>query len=833
MANKIPTERAQGEFLIASGARDVSLVLAPDHLAEALVWVEHFAPNRVGPHFRDDRQAWRDADGGIVKMEAVARAALIEAPHLFGSRFAEPATNAVTTDQPTKPSRRAVNLIFAEHAPRLWDGGLSPVPLRAGSKRPGPRKWQIKFCDTRPPRDQIEGEYSAAYRGHHMDGIGIATHNGLLIIDPEYAEELAEVYRIVANARRAPLAISTKPNGGGKLFMRLPKGVDPCDWNIPAALTGGRFELLAWRRQGAIPPTKYGDNGDAYRWADPTNTLECLDDATDITLAELIALRDRFVISKASKPEARTKVKAEARAVRLDRRIAETIRWNGCPQDFARDMAAIRALDFRVENYWRSSANAIAAKYGDYAPAWTVWEAWAGQWVPTKRIEKTNAQMTAEAMRNAATGFGSRMGYIIDQAKINNFDASLARWPGIKESRGEVKAMKAEVPTDAVSFVGRESHMYAILTDEDLQPIHLKIAMALHLFWSNGDAWPSPERLAIIVRATRDKVVRGLSLLQAKGYLDMIGYGIGHAYRRGGKRNITLTTPAGRTWGDLIADRDYGRGCDLKELHGARCPDDATRNAWIARRRGVDGQRYGGDVSNGTATTDVVMVVQTFVAAARSEARQPITAVNATSIPPSPVRSTSYDMPDMTHDSWQSLMSSMDSSDTINISDSIEDNREAVASEDNEELKIARHAADNIDPEHRTVAQWLASSWLPMSVTSLVRSSTAEKPMGLMAADLMLARENGWNARDTEDAMQAAVRYVTFAGKGNPRHALASIPQRSDPSKTIPPGEVLNRLRERFVIELHERGLEHPEHDRITQEIAYRKEKFASKHGRA
>jgi hypothetical protein len=100
--------------------------------------------------------------------------------------------------------------------------------------------------------------------------------------------------------------------------------------------------------------------------------------------------------------------------------------------------------------------------------------------------------------------------------------------------------------------------------------------------------------------------------------------------------------------------------------------------------------------------------------------------------------------------------------------------------------------------------------------------------MGQIARDLMLAHENGWTASHAEDAMQEAVRRVTFAGRGNSRHALASIPTRRDPSKTVPPGEVLTRLRERFVIELHSRGLDHPEHDRIVQEIAYRKQKFAA-----
>lgn len=731
---------------------------------------------------------------------------VIEVPTTTAS--AELKTRAWKPRQPRK--QPAINEAYASVAERLYANGYSPIPLCG--KMPPIKGWTGKFCDARPTLGAVLSKWSLGHRGKLLNGVGIATHAGLIVLDLETDDVLAELFKIVPEAERAPACIGRK---GRKIFMRSEDGLNHPEWNLSGARTGNRFELLAHGRQGAIPPTKHPVSGEEYRWADPAVTLEAvpLESLPTITAEQVAALHSAFVIDKVG---LRAAAKSLARAERREKRAAETVRWNGDHTDFARDMEAICALDYNSENHWRASANAIAAKYGDHAPAWAEFEKWAEQWKPTSAVLKSNKEMRTEAMRNAAEGKGARLGYIITVAKKLGWNATLGRWPGIRMSKSpKAEQRRPQQLTLQSSPIARDAHLYAADTDIRLAPRHHILLRMIHRFSSEvmgTTAWPSTQRLAALTKLSGRYVMSSLSDLQSFGYIKTEGYGVRGT--NGGERCIEFTVPPGRTLDELIADRDYGIGHPLDELQGARCPDDVTKQEYITRRA------QGGHAPNGADATEVVMVS----VVSRGKRGGP-TAPAASS---TRARREPAGMPGaMSEAEWDAIMSGPMATDRDDPNTVVDvPDQSAVRPQLSPAITQARAEADRIEPHDRSIAHWLASSWVPDCVSELVAKSRAEKPARRLAGALLWCCDQGIQQMDAKDMLDNAVNAITFDRDTKRNHALTAIPSRMEPGKFQAYGKTLVRLYERFILELKKHGLDHPDLERIVQEREYRKSAF-------
>lgn len=196
----------------------------------------------------------------------------------------------------TRPDRPASgkehNAAYAGVAAHLRANGYSPVPL--SDKRPTIAGWPAIFCERLPSLEEIKQEWSVRRRGAHvMNGVGVATAHGLVIIDVDDDAAIERVLAIVPQARTAPACVGQR---GRKIFVRAADGKNVRERNITGASMGGAVEVLSWHRQGVIPPTLHPKTGLPYIWVDDRVTLITipLHHLPTISDAEIGALRAAF-----------------------------------------------------------------------------------------------------------------------------------------------------------------------------------------------------------------------------------------------------------------------------------------------------------------------------------------------------------------------------------------------------------------------------------------------------------------------------------------------------------------------------------------------------------
>lgn len=185
-----------------------------------------------------------------------------------------------------------LNAAYASVARQLRVNGYSAIPL--ADKRPTIEGWPGIFCERLPSLEEIEREWSAGRRGRHtMDGVGVATTDGLVIIDVDDDAAVEHVLAIVPRARVAPACVGRR---GRKFFMRATDGRNARERNVAGASTGGAVEILAWHRQGVVPPTVHPTTREPYIWVDEKCTLLTvrLDQLPTISEADMSALRAAF-----------------------------------------------------------------------------------------------------------------------------------------------------------------------------------------------------------------------------------------------------------------------------------------------------------------------------------------------------------------------------------------------------------------------------------------------------------------------------------------------------------------------------------------------------------
>ncbi len=149
-----------------------------------------------------------------------------------------------------------------------------------------------------------------------MNGVGIATADGLIIIDIDDDAAVDRVLAIVPQARAAPACIGQR---GRKIFVRALDGRNIRERNITGASTAGVLELLSWHRQGVVPPTVHPKTGHPYLWIDEHVTLLTtpLLDLPTISDVDIDALRAAFRTANPQRAATKRNLRS-ARAVPAD-----------------------------------------------------------------------------------------------------------------------------------------------------------------------------------------------------------------------------------------------------------------------------------------------------------------------------------------------------------------------------------------------------------------------------------------------------------------------------------------------------------------------------------
>lgn len=436
-------------------------------------------------------------------------------------------------------SKLSTNIIFETWAPQLYDLGYSPIPL--SGKTPRIRNWQSLFCDARPKREQLVDEFARANRGRHkMNGVGLATHSGLMFVDIDadnlLHDEVYEMIRAVVPAiERAPKIIGKR---GAKYIMRLIEAENTSNLNLNGSQTGGRIEFLVNRRIGAIPPTIHPSTGQPFTY-DPDSCRQVLadthlDDLVTISLPELEELRYSFEIKRETPRHSET---AHNRIT--EQREAESARqrWNGTNLEMRRVAKALTYLDPNAEDTWWRVGAALKNWTGGNQQARRLFDAWSGggsfdeyefPGAPEK-FNKTKTQDQAWSQERPNIGVGT----VIHLAQQRGFDATLRQWKTLKHTRSEAETKfqvkdtpfrraAEQLPRDRIDFHNSlEAVRIWALNDRSISKSDIRLFNQLLQFISfeHGYAWPSYERLSENTGISEAQLHKHATKLERAGYI--------------------------------------------------------------------------------------------------------------------------------------------------------------------------------------------------------------------------------------------------------------------------------------------------------------------------
>jgi len=323
------------------------------------------------------------------------------------------------------------NQVFSELAPQFYDRGYSPIPLSGKTARI--RKWPDLFCDEQPQREQIVEEYARGRRGKHaMNGIGLATHNGLMFVDIDAdGSQHDKIYKMIRDVvpaiDRAPKIIGRR---GAKYPLRLVGTTDTAGHNLVGSQTDGQVELLVHRRLGVIPPTIHPDTGQPYYFdPDARRQYLCethLDDLVTISLPKLEDLRALLEI----RPQVPRQAEAVSERIHKQREAeAAQKKWNGSILEMRRIARALKHLDPNSEDIWWKVGAALKNWTGSHPDARQLFDVWSGGGsfmeieLPGAPDKFNKSKTQDEAWSQERTNIG--VGTIVHLAQQQCFDATL------------------------------------------------------------------------------------------------------------------------------------------------------------------------------------------------------------------------------------------------------------------------------------------------------------------------------------------------------------------------------------------------------------------------
>lgn len=463
------------------------------------------------------------------------------------------------------------NQIFSQFAPRLYDLDYSPIPLSGKVARI--KKWPARFCDERPKREEMVGEYARGHRGNRvMNGIGLATHNGLMFVDIDADGLLHDnayklIREVVPVIDRAPKVIGKR---GAKYLLRIVGLASSAGLNLTSFQTDGQVELLVHHRLGVIPPTVHPDTDAPYHF-DPDVVRQDLfetrlDDLATITLAELAQIREIFSVrTSGTRPGEVSRRIDEQRRAESDRN-----KWDGNNLEMRRAAKALSFLHaYEADTWWKVGA-ALKNWTNGNPLARELFDTWAGggsfmeiefPGAPDK-FNKTKTQDAAWSQERPDIRYGT----IIHLARQKGFDATLRQWRSLKLARKQIDAQRRQScasPFDLAAkqlpranmdfFNALDALRTRALNDRKISrsDVRLLDQILLYVNQKAGYAWPSYERLSEAIDISEQQLYKHATKLERAGYIIRAQ---NNSNPDGSNRTaFGILPPSGMTWQRLLA----------------------------------------------------------------------------------------------------------------------------------------------------------------------------------------------------------------------------------------------------------------------------------------
>jgi hypothetical protein len=432
--------------------------------------------------------------------------------------------------QPPPPhdAEALLDLLQAE-VDRLYASGYTPVPLAKDEKNPRLRRWTQSLCYcVRPPLDGVSELVAQQVLNRGANGLGVAMRDGLVCLDIDNPKSKQRLEEIIGPAMdQAPTVVGRR---GDKRFFRTQDDKNPAGLNLHV---DGWLDLLVRGRQAVIPPTVHPETGQSYCWQGPSLWEVPITNLPALSYEVIEAIHREFGKAPSKREQARA-ARAAGQDVPKDilrhlvppRFERASGRSTGHPDEARRLSEALTFVSAETYDTWIKVGMALCHWGGnDARPLWDTWSG-GGEFLGCAFKgcpEKFSIGAQDEKWRSFAeqAAGGVTVGTIIYLAKNRGFDASLARWSGLRGrplEASNIGDIAAHMPLqreaiDALLHYARE--------DIALTGAHRDVlaALAEYVNKANRTVWPSPGTIAEHLGITPKTLMNRLTQVYGRGYL--------------------------------------------------------------------------------------------------------------------------------------------------------------------------------------------------------------------------------------------------------------------------------------------------------------------------
>jgi Bifunctional DNA primase/polymerase, N-terminal/Primase C terminal 2 (PriCT-2) len=412
---------------------------------------------------------------------------------------------------------------------RLYASGYTPVPLAKDEKNPRLRRWTQSLCyRARPTLDGVSELVAQQVLNRGANGLGVAMRDGLVCVDidkPDAKQRLEEI--IGPDMDDAPTVVGRR---GDKRFFRTQDGKNHTGLNLHV---DHLLDLLVRGRQAVIPPTVHPETGQPYYWQGPSLSEVPIEKLPTLSYAVIEAIHCKFGKAPSKREHARA---AHAAGHDVPKDILRHLapprferasgRSTGHPDEARRLAEALTFLSAKPYTDWLKVGMALCRWGG--ADARPLWDTWSGggeflghalQGCPDKFGIGAQDDKWRSFAENTASGV--TVGTIIYLAKKRGFDASLARWPGLRGRHLEasnIGDIAAHMPPEREAI---DALLHFAREDPDLTGADRDVLAALADYVNNANrtAWPSPGTIAAHLDISPKTLSNRLTRVYGRGYL--------------------------------------------------------------------------------------------------------------------------------------------------------------------------------------------------------------------------------------------------------------------------------------------------------------------------